>query len=91
LERENPKPYRSNKKKVHGLLRCKNVKCNKYWNRDVLGSQNMLDKGMCILQEKEIPKALSRKFNNQGSLTTVAQSTSQSTKNVLSDPKKSNT
>ena len=42
ISRKNPKPYKDNIKTVHGLLRCKNKNCNKYYDRDVNGSKNIL-------------------------------------------------
>lgn len=35
----NPRPWRRNKKIVHGLLRC--TECNTLWNRDVNACVNM--------------------------------------------------
>ena len=43
--RKNPKPYKTGTYKVHSLLRCKNVDCNKYWDRDVNASLNILKIG----------------------------------------------
>ena len=40
--RKNPKPYKEGCIKVHSLLRCKNVNCNKLWDRDVNASINMI-------------------------------------------------
>ena len=40
--RDNPKPYKTGSSLVHSLLRCKNVNCNKFWDRDVNGSTNIL-------------------------------------------------
>ena len=62
LERENPKPYKTNIKPVHSLLRCKNVNCNKLWNRDVMASKNILEKALCILKEKKIPDCYKRSY-----------------------------
>jgi transposase len=42
ISRKNPKPYKDDIKTVHSLLRCKNVNCNKYYDRDVNGSKNIL-------------------------------------------------
>ena len=70
MRRPNPKPYETyNDKKqekgkerlVHGLLRCKNESCSKLWNRDILGSQNIQDKGYCILKGEELPTCFQRK------------------------------
>ena len=45
MVRENPRPYKKGTIKIHSLLRCKNVNCNKYWDRDVNGSSNILKIG----------------------------------------------
>lgn len=86
MYRKNPKPYKTNYDKkqeekqgkgkvhqVHGLLRCKNVSCNKFWNRDVMASLNMMDNGYKILRNEKLDEALSRKATNQGSSTTVGE------------------
>jgi len=39
---KNPRPYKDNIVQVHSLLHCKNVNCNKFWDRDVNGSLNIL-------------------------------------------------
>ena len=39
MVRENPKPFRSNLRLVHGLLSCKN--CANVWNRDTNGAKNI--------------------------------------------------
>ena len=61
LTRENPKPYKTDIKPIHSLLRCKNVKCNKYWNRDVMAGKNILEKAECILRDIPIPVCFQRK------------------------------
>lgn len=42
LIRKNPRPYKEEYKTVHSLLRCKNVDCNKLWDRDINASINMI-------------------------------------------------
>jgi len=42
ISRKNPRPYKVNVAQVHSLLHCKNVNCNKFWDRDVNGSLNIL-------------------------------------------------
>jgi len=53
----------NNIRKVHGLLRSKNVINNEsckqiLLNRDLNGSMNILEKGKCIIKNKDIPKYL---------------------------------
>ena len=43
------------KEKIHSLLRCKNVNCNKLWNRDINGSLNILKVGKEILYNNTRP------------------------------------
>ena len=62
-KRRNPKPNKSNIKLCHGLLRSKNVSNNNsrvIMNRDFNGSMNILNKGLCEIANKEIPKWLRR-------------------------------
>ena len=62
-KRRNPKPNKSNIKLCHGLLRSKNVSNNNsrvIMNRDFNGSMNILNKGLCEIANKEIPKWLKR-------------------------------
>jgi hypothetical protein len=40
---------------VHGLLRCQNERCSRLWNRDVLGSLNIRDVAVAVLQRKPRP------------------------------------
>ena len=45
---------------VHGLLRCKNKKCDCYWNRDVNGATNIYKIAYNAVNNKERPKYLQR-------------------------------
>ena len=59
--RDNPKPYKKQEKfLVHSLLRCKNVNCNKFWDRDILGSSNILKIGKEYIWNKTRPKIFCR-------------------------------
>ncbi len=64
--RRNPRPYKNNLRKVHGLLRLKSVHNSKMpkktiiVNRDKNGSLNILQKAKCIIRNKQIPKYLHR-------------------------------
>lgn len=40
---------------VHGLLRCQNERCSKLWNRDVLGSRNIREVAMAVLEDRVRP------------------------------------
>ena len=40
---------------IHGLLRCQNEACSRRWNRNVLGSLNILEIAMATLQGHERP------------------------------------
>jgi hypothetical protein len=67
LQKDNPRPFREGTIKCHGLLRSKiftNEKsCDTKYvllNRDFNGSMNILKKGECILNNKDIPFYLSR-------------------------------
>lgn len=50
--RKNPKTYMSGDIKVHSLLRCKNVNCNKLWDRDTNGSSNILKLAKYYIEKK---------------------------------------
>lgn len=52
LYRRNPKPYKSNYIAVHSLLCCKNINCNKLYDRDINGSSNILKLGLHYLHHK---------------------------------------
>jgi hypothetical protein len=41
MKRKNPRPYKTNTIYVNSLLRCKNVNCSKYWDRDINGALNI--------------------------------------------------
>ena len=45
---------------VHGLLRCQNELCGKFWNRDVNGSSNILEKGIYYLENNKYPDSFTR-------------------------------
>ena len=54
MKRNNPKPYKRDKTiTVHSLLRCKNVNCSKFWDRDVNGSTNILNLALNYLDKNE--------------------------------------
>ena len=54
MKRSNPKPYKREQTiEVHSLLRCKNVNCNKFWDRDVNGSTNILKLAHNYLENSE--------------------------------------
>lgn len=40
---------------VHGLLRCQNERCSKLWNRDVLGSLNIREVSLAVLEGRPRP------------------------------------
>ena len=66
--RRNPRPWKTDERKCHGLLRFKSVQENKLCahilvNRDFNGSMNILQKAKCILANKDIPEYLKRKFS----------------------------
>lgn len=48
MERENPKPYRNNRRLVWGLLKCKT--CCGVWNRDYNGAKNILKIANCKIR-----------------------------------------
>ena len=58
--RENPRPYKEGNHFVHSLLRCKNVNCNKFWDRDVNASLNMVKIIKQYISNKTRPKPLLR-------------------------------
>jgi transposase len=59
LTRENPKPYKSNLRLVHGLLSCKS--CYNVWNRDCNGAKNIYKITYNIINKKDKPSYLCRK------------------------------
>jgi len=63
--RKNPKPYKKGYVKVHSLLRCKNVICNKLWDRDVNASINMVRIITNYIKNNSRPLALKRGKNNK--------------------------
>jgi transposase len=58
MVRENPKPYKSNLRLVHGLLRCKN-ECS-VWNRDCNGAINIYKIAYNSINKKARPNYLCR-------------------------------
>ena len=61
----NPKPYKKDKIILcHSLLRCKNVDCERLWNRDDLGSRNILKIGMSIINGNGIPAIFRRNYSS---------------------------
>ncbi len=60
MKRKNPKPYKDNEIIVHGLLRCKNVICNKYFERDFNGAFNIRKICISYLKNKAKPTYLKR-------------------------------
>ena len=66
-KRGNPRPFKTNVRKVHGLLRFKSVHVNKpsteiLVNRDFNGAMNILKKATCLLNNISLPKNLKRKI-----------------------------
>jgi hypothetical protein len=67
-KRGNPRPYKNNIQKVHGLLRSKSgknksVQKNIIVNRDLNGSLNIQLKAYCTIFNKKIPQYMDRKNN----------------------------
>ena len=66
LSKRNPRPFREGTIKCHGLLRskiCTNEKSSDKYvllNRDFNGAMNILEKGRCIIKNKQIPSYLKR-------------------------------
>ena len=60
INRKNPRPYKNNTICVHSLLRCKNVNCSKYWDRDINGAQNIREVAELHIYGLKRPKQLSR-------------------------------
>jgi uncharacterized protein YbaR (Trm112 family) len=68
-ERENPKPWKNNMMKIHGLLRCQSEKCqlkmndrivSRLWNRDDVATLNIKETVEEIMDSGERPVYLSR-------------------------------
>jgi len=57
-KRENPRPWRNDIIKVHGLVKCKT--CSRLWNRDVNASRNICKIAFNELRGLERPPYLSR-------------------------------
>jgi hypothetical protein len=72
--RKNPKPYKTNLRLVHGLLRCKI--CCGVWNRDCNGATNIYKIASNAINKKERPRYLRR--GNQVCLTTQSDAHSES-------------
>ena len=64
MVRENPRPYRTGNILVHGLIRCKNEECGRYWNRDVNGATNIYKIAYNAINWKKRPIYLSRRRSN---------------------------
>ena len=65
-KRGNPRPFKTDVHDVHGLLRFKSVHANTpsteiLVNRDFNGAMNILKKAVCILNNINLPKNLTRK------------------------------
>ena len=61
MERPSPRPWKKGEMRlVHGLIRCKNVKCNIKWNRDYNASLNILEIARNAIEGKERPEKLRR-------------------------------
>jgi hypothetical protein len=83
--RKNPKPWKDNMMRVHGLLRCQSVKCqqsvgyaSRLWNRDVAATLNMKMIVESLLQGTEWPVRFKRnrtKSNDSSSVVIAAHST----------------
>ena len=56
--RDNPKPYRKNCILVHSLLRC-----NKFWDRDINGSLNILKLADNYIKTKERINSFKRNYS----------------------------
>ena len=58
---DDPRPWKTgNMKTVHSLLCCTNINCNRFWNRDVNGSLNILEIGKSILFTGDKPLCFKR-------------------------------
>ena len=70
-KRKNPRPYRDDTRKIHGLLRTKSEKSGHsdkrsiIINRDLNASLNILLKATSIIKGKQIPDYMNRKKNNR--------------------------
>ena len=63
--RPSPRPWKKGEmRSVHGLIRCKNVKCNIKWNRDYNASLNILEIATNAIEGKERPEKLRRGNNS---------------------------
>jgi hypothetical protein len=73
-KRQNPRPWKTNIVKYHGLLRSKSVPNSKLdkqilVNRDLNGSLNIRMIGICHINKKKIPDEFNRKKLNEVSST----------------------
>lgn len=66
MVRENPKPFRSNLRLSHGLLRCKS--CYNVWNRDCNGATNIYKIAFNAISKKDRPDYLRRAANKSSVL-----------------------
>lgn len=64
MKTKDPRPFKDGSLRlVHGLLRCKNVNCSCFWNRDCNGASNIYTCAFNALNGLERPEYLKR--NNQ--------------------------
>ena len=61
IKRADPRPFKDGTPRlVHGLLRCKNVNCARFWNRDCNGASNIYACASNALNGLKRPKHLRR-------------------------------
>ena len=60
LKRAHPNPNKKGNRIVHGLLRCKNVNCSKYWDRDMNGCLNIREILLSLITKNVRPSWFSR-------------------------------
>jgi len=65
MVRKNPRPYGTGNITIHSLLRCKNVKCNKFYDRDVNGASNILNIALHHINSNERIEEFRRNSNIQ--------------------------
>jgi len=68
MVRKNPRPYKTDNITLNSLLRCKNVKCNKFYDRDVNGASNILNLALHHIKSNERKDKFRRKSNIQSLL-----------------------
>jgi len=67
MVRKNPRPYRTGNITIQSLLRCKNVECNKFYDRDVNGASNILNIALHHINSNERIEEFRRNINIQTS------------------------